>query len=107
MIYYYHNAYAVAVILYKSYLFHRQPVGVHSLLVLERSHESLDDVANVEHANSRATDRVHGRVEHTVDDRVDDAGQSRVQYVTGILCIYTKTRREICYYRSLIIREYI
>lgn len=81
-------------IIYKPYLFHRQPVGVHSFLVLERSHESLDDVANIKHTYSRAADGVYWRVEHTVDDRVNDAGQSRVQYVTSILCIHKNTFRK-------------
>jgi len=79
------------------YLFHRQPVRIHSLLVLERSHESLDDIANIEHAHCRATDGIHGCVEHTVDDRVDDAGQSRIQYVTGILCAHENTSRNVLF----------
>jgi len=78
-------------IIYEPYLFHGQPVGVHSLLVLEWSHESLDNIANIEHAHSRATDSIHGCIEHTVNDRVDDAGQSCIQYVTGILCTHENT----------------
>lgn len=74
----------------KTYLLHGQPVGVHRLLVLERSHESLDNVTYVEHAHGRTANSVDWRVEYAVHDRVDDAGQSGVQYVTGILCIEKK-----------------
>lgn len=69
-----------------TYLFYGQPVGVHRLLVLERTHERIDDVADVEHAHGRTADGVHGRIEHAVHDGIDDTSQSCAQYVTGALC---------------------
>lgn len=76
---------------WKPYLFHGQPIWIHRLLVLERSHKSLYDVTNVEHAHGRTADSVHGRVEHAVHDRIGDAGQSGVHYVT---CTLWKTRNK-------------
>jgi hypothetical protein len=61
-------------------------------LVFERSHESFDYVANIEHAYGRTADSVYGRVKHSIHDGISNAGKSGIQDVAGILYEYLESK---------------
>lgn len=65
---------------------HFQPVGVHSLLLLERPVERSEDRTHAERADGRAAYAVHGRREDGVDQLLRRAAIRAVNDLAGRLC---------------------
>jgi hypothetical protein len=65
---------------------HRQPVGVHCLLLFELALERTHHLVHAERAHRRSADGVDRRREHSVHQRVDDVAVLAVDDVARRLC---------------------